>query len=204
MSNDALWPGGLRPPDPPPEIAGPLGELQKRVSLRSARTHDEFMTALSDVLHESDAFLDVFGGYAWGRIVWEKDVGVPLSPNMADAFVFTHQFEEIHDEGVGANGVADGKQVYKDAPTPRVWDGPHDDQHYRVSFMLYGQPGYANGIGIDLDRNVPWEPSFAPWLDQRMRYVKYPAALEGNAGIFWPQRDKMKQLDDFRVLWWPF
>ena len=78
MAKDAGRPAGLPPVNPPwhEEIAGPISELQERLTRSGARTPDEFMTALSDVVHESgtDAVVNLFGGTAWvtssGKEMW--------------------------------------------------------------------------------------------------------------------------------------
>ena len=80
---------------PHPGIAGPIAELQRRVSLRGARTSDDFMTGLSEVVHDDPAFVDLFAGTVWGHIVWAKNVGRPLSPRLADAFVIVHKYQLI-------------------------------------------------------------------------------------------------------------
>lgn len=207
MAKDARRPVGqppVSPPGWPDRIAGPIGELQKQVALHGARTPDEFMTSLSDVLHRSDEFLDLFGGTAWGHVVWKKEVGWPLSPKLADAFVFSHAFQQLSDKGINPDGSPPVVPEWKTAPAPAVWDGPHDDEHYRVSFMLHGQTPWLNGVGIDFDRSVSWEPRTVPWLDWRLRYIAYPPSLQQNAGTFLLDKDAPIDLDDFEVLWWPF
>ena len=54
MAKDAGRPGGQPPVSPPwhPGIAGSISELEERLTRSGARTPDEFMTALSDVVHE--------------------------------------------------------------------------------------------------------------------------------------------------------
>lgn len=193
----------LHPPDGPPEIVGPISELQRRVSRSAARTPDEFMTALRDVLRKSDDFLDLFGGTAWSEIAWKKDVGLPLSANLADAFVFKHVFKEVDGVAKGGGGSED-RSRWKDAAAPNVWDGPHDDEHYRVSFMLHGKPKWMNWVGIGLDPNIEWEPRVKPWLAERKRIVEYPAALQPTIGEFRPNATDMIEWDAFQVLWSPF
>ena len=194
----------VNPPEwPHPGIAGPIGELQRQVSLRGANTPDEFMTALSDVVRRNDDFLDLFGGSAWGHIAWERDVGLPLSAKLADAFVITHKFQEIK---VSRIQTAPGRTSAGGRMRPRRSCGtgpPHDEAHYRVSFMLHGQPPWTNGVGIDLNRDVPWEPRVAPWLAERVRYVTYPSSLQ-QTGSVWPTKDGVTDFDDFQVLWSPF
>jgi len=210
MANNAGKPTGLPPVSPPwhPGIAGAISELEKRLTRSGAETSDEFMTALSDVVHEggTDAVVNLFGGTAWGHIVWKRDVGAPLSAKLADAFVFTHLYKEPDSGQISQEGEGSIGYKWKPAPAPEVWDGPHDDECYRVSFMLRAQPPWKNGVGIDLDRTVQWEPRTAPWLDQRMRYVAYPPSLLQNfPGEFVPKRDSLTIFDDdFQVLWWPF
>ena len=104
-------------------------------------------------------------------------MGLPLSPKLADAFVFDHLYEELGSGQISQGGEASIDPKWKPAPAPEVWDGPHDDECYRVSFMLRAQPPWKNAVGIDLDRAVQWEPRTAPWLDQRMRYIAYPPSL---------------------------
>jgi len=210
MAKDAGRPAGVPPVSPPwhPGIASAISELEQRLTRSGARTPDEFMTALSDVVHEegTDAVVNLFGGTAWGRIAWKRDVGLPLSPKLADAFVFNHLYEELGSGQISQRGEASIDPKWKPAPAPEVWDGPHDDECYRVSFMLRGQPPWKNAVGIDLDRTVQWEPRTAPWLDQRMRYVAYsPSLLQYFPGEFFPKRDRLTVFDeDCQVLWWPF
>ena len=70
--------------------------------------------------------------------------------------------------------------------------------------MLYGQAPWTNGLAVDIDPAVEWEPHTAPWLDKRTRYVEYPASLQNNAGAFWPDKHGLTDLGDFHVRWWPF
>jgi hypothetical protein len=107
------------------------------------------MTGLRDVVHEDAHFADLFAGTVWGHIVWTKNVGRPLSPRMADAFVIVHKYQLI--EGiVNPDGSATNIGGWIDAATPSVWDGPDDEEHYRVSFMLHGAYPWTNGVGIYL------------------------------------------------------
>jgi len=194
----------VNPPDWPHQgIAGPIGELQRRVSLRGARTPDDFMTGLSDVVHRNDEFLDLFGGTVWGHIVWKKAVGLPLSPTLANAFVIVHKYQVIKGV-VNPDGTVANTGGWIDAATPDVWDGPHDEQYYRVSFMLHGAYPWTNGVGIFLNSSVEWEPKVAPWLAPRVRYIAYPASLGQTGGAFWPTKAGLTDLDDFEVLWSPF
>ena len=190
-------------PHPPshPTLGGKLTDLQRQVSLAGARTPDDYMTAISDAVHRSDDFLDLFSGTVWGRIVWDKNVGRPTSPRMAAAFLLVHKFREIRGE-VDPSGTAQETGGWLDAPTPQLWDGPHDEDHYRVSFMLQGVHPWTNVIGLDLNPQVAWEPSTPAWLGQRSRYLAYPQSLTQTAGAFWPARDGLTDLDDFEVLWW--
>jgi hypothetical protein len=194
----------IGPPDwPHPGIAGPIAELQRRVSLRGVRTSDDFMTGLGEVVHDDPAFVDLFAGTVWGHIVWAKNVGRPLSPRLADAFVIVHKYQLI--KGVAnPGGSATNVGGWVDAAAPTLWDGPHDDGHYRVSFMLQGAYPWTNGVGIHLTPSIEWEPHVAPWLAERVRYVAYPASLEQTAGAFWPTKTGITDLDDFEVRWSPF
>ena len=160
------------------------------------------------MVHESgtDAVVNLFGGTAWGHIVWKRDVGLPLSPKLADAFIFDHVYQEPDNGKAYPGGKGEVGSKWMPAPAPEVWDGPHDDECYRVSFMLRAQPPWANGVAIDLDRTVQWEPRTVPWLDQRMRYVAYPPSLLKNVpGHFLPRLATPTIFDDdFQVLWWPW
>ena len=130
---------------------------------------------------------------------------MPLSPKLADAFVIDHRFEQLDSGQISQAGGSLGSK-WKPAPAPEVWDGPHDDECYRVSIMLHGQATWKNVLGIDLHRTVQWEPRTAPWLGQRTRYVVYPPSLlQYFPGEFFPTGDSVTVWqDDFQVLWWPW
>jgi hypothetical protein len=81
--------------------------------------------------------LSVFKGTVFGSIRWLKTMDPLLTPKHADAFKIrlTHTETKLsYDYEGGAHWIT---LVALDLP-PSKWDGPDDDEYYRVSFVTSG------------------------------------------------------------------
>ena len=143
------------------------------------------MTALRDVLRKSDDFRICSVEPARSEIAWKKDVGLPLSANLADVFVFKHVFKKVGRwcykrgrrlERTGVGGRTPPRRTCGTVRTTTSTTGS-------ASCCMGNRNGW-NWVGIGLDPNIEWEPRVKPWLAERKRIVEYPVALQPTIGEF--------------------
>jgi hypothetical protein len=86
----------------------------------------------------------VLGGYAFGEIVWKKQLGRPNTIKLSDGF----SIEAWRDDMVlvGDIGAAAHWQPLHTPYQPSWWDGQEDAEHWRVSFMV---PDMKAGASVD-------------------------------------------------------
>ena len=74
----------------------------------------------------------IANNFVAGSIVWEKSLGLPAGPKMADGFALTLHFENIETEYVpgGYREIRVGAAV----PIDGMWDGPANKENYVVYF----------------------------------------------------------------------
>ncbi len=73
-----------------------------------------------------------FAGSIWGSIRWSRDLGLPEVDPVARAFT-VHQEVHLDIVYVDEQGHID-HWVTWDFGSAAVWEGPHDDAHYRVTY----------------------------------------------------------------------
>ena len=123
---------------------------------------------------EARPVADIFSNTAWGTIRWDRSVGWPNAPRMADGFSFSFNYIEIKDDqGVDPSGKVTGKGTPKPGPPPLVWDGPHDEQNFRVSFLYFAIKSSMQQVLVELKNGVAWHPLWLP----PARYLEYPPSL---------------------------
>jgi hypothetical protein len=115
-----------------------------------------------------------FGNTLWGTIRWDKSLGRPSTPRLADAFRFHHAYLWI--EAAATQGEPISEKDWYPLPPPRAWDGPHDEQSYRVSVLVRAMPGLANRFWPEMRTDVEWEPKFPAWAGTR-RSLRWPSAM---------------------------
>lgn len=175
-------------------ILSEVDELQREVSRRGLRTADEAMSSVRDIAAQNDEVKGLFPCTAWGQIVWQRSVGLPQTPRVKDAFLLIHRYEFL-DWVIGPDGVPIAIGGWVDAGfPPKVWDGPNDEAHYRVSFMLHGISPFRNGFGIGLKPGVQWQPAAPPWFTEPRRIVPWSPD-----GIFLIKSNEILQLPETRV-----
>jgi hypothetical protein len=178
-------------------IAGDISRLEQEVSRAGARTPDEFMTGVKEVISRDESLAGLFKNTVWGQIVWRKAVGRPRSQRMADAFIIEHHYEFL-EWVIGPDGNPQSIGGIVKGATPRVWDGPHDDERYRVSYILQGVHPWRNGIGVKLNPEVAWEPAGPPWMALQRRLL-YPESLQP-WGVFYVNATGITDLDAIEVV----
>lgn len=91
----------------------------------------------------------------WGTIQWRKSIGRPLAPTLASAFVIEHVSWQSKLEYT-----QDGGFKFIDLVVPHSepwkWDGPEDENYYRVSFMTETTQR-PNRIRVNFAANIGWE-----------------------------------------------
>jgi hypothetical protein len=93
----------------------------------------------------------------WGSIRWSRDLGLPQAPTHAAAFTILHEYHQLVFE-VGPGGEIIDKSTWVPLPTPSTWDGPDDDEYYRVSFQTpWAVSPWENRLYVRLADHVPWE-----------------------------------------------
>ena len=141
---------------------------------------------------------DALGGTAWGEIRWYRSLGWPIAPRMADGFSVRFLRIEPKDGGVGANGVAINESELVQAATPLLWDGPHDEESFRVSFLFHGLQGWYHQALVDLKPEIDWE-GINPWWLPQARRLRNPESL-GDLGVFKQPLVGPVFLDEFVVV----
>jgi hypothetical protein len=91
----------------------------------------------------------------WGEIRWQKALGRPFSPTLASAFVIEHSHQQSVMEYVG--GGVKFIDILAPHPEPSKWDGPDDEEYYRVSFKAETPQGYPTRIRVNFAAQVGWE-----------------------------------------------
>src|SRR5262249_22776391 len=91
----------------------------------------------------------------WGVIRWSRRVGRPLGPTFAGALTIQRPAYASKFEVVQGGGIRD-VGTWEPLPAPASWDGPHDDENYRVSFLCRGIRLWQNHIWVTFS-GVPWD-----------------------------------------------
>ena len=82
---------------------------------------------------------------------------------------------------------------------PLLWDGPHDDEYYQVSYILFARGGFFNRLLVALRPEVNWEPPFPRWSSNR-RVLIWPDTLLNWGGTFFHHKDTIIVNDDYEVV----
>jgi hypothetical protein len=140
---------------------------------------------------------DALGNTLWGEIRWYRSLGWPVGARMADGF--SVRFKRLEPDGaVGPGGVTIDKSRLVDGATPLLWDGPHDEENFRVSFLFHGRRPFRHQALVEIRPGVDWEGTSPAWLPLARR-LRYPASLPGD-GTFELAKVGPKLLDEFVVV----
>lgn len=95
----------------------------------------------------------ILGNTLWGSIQWRKSIGHPVSVPFANAFAIerTAWQKELKYE----NGAVHDVTILAPLGAPTKWDGPHDEEHYRVSFLASSLP-LPTRVQVSLAPGVAW------------------------------------------------
>jgi hypothetical protein len=90
----------------------------------------------------------------WGSIQWRKSLGRPAGRRPADGFSILHQSHPP-----GPYDAKTGKFVDLPAPhnEPTKWDGPEDDEYYRVTFMVWEAPNEKQSVDVGFAFPLRWK-----------------------------------------------
>jgi hypothetical protein len=93
---------------------------------------------------------------------------------------FSVRFRRVEPDGaVGPGGVIISTPRLVDGPTPLLWDGPHDEENLRVSFLFHGRRPFRHQALVDIRPGVDWEGTVPSWLPL-VRVIQPPASLPGD------------------------
>lgn len=141
---------------------------------------------------------DALGTTIWGQIRWYRSLGWPVAARMADGFSVRFRRLEIIDGGVGPDGVPINNSRIVEGPKPLLWDGPHDEEHFRVSFLTHGQRPWRHQVIVELKPEVRWDGT-EPWWLPPARRLRYPESIAGD-GTFELPKTGPTFLDEFVVV----
>jgi hypothetical protein len=113
---------------------------------------------------------------------------------MADGFSLSFNYVEIIDDGETQSGSVTGEGTLKPGAPPLLWDGPHDEENFRVSFLYFAIKSSMQQVLLGLKNEVAWHPLWLP----PARYIEYPLSLQP-VGLFQRKVDDTVFLDEFVV-----
>jgi hypothetical protein len=160
-------------------IAPPDREGAKKLldAVSSVADASPFLTRVKGVVvdgpRRAELGISLYDETVWGVIRWQRAIGRPATPTLADGFGIRHEFCLCIEDTVTGRTLGD----WVAAGEPRVWDGPDDPETHAVSFMLHGVARWKNRVIVGLASGVAWQPAEKPWMTQRQRVVAYPPAL---------------------------
>jgi hypothetical protein len=122
---------------------------------------------------------------------------------MADGFCVQFQFFEIGNPIIGQGQIVTPDNNWKDGPPPLLWDGPHDDENFRVGFMAHihhNTRQWKYRPVVDFRPGVKWQGT-NPWWLPPTRRIKFPiTGLQGDGTFFPANVVGPIFLDDFLVV----
>jgi hypothetical protein len=182
-------------------VMPPLPERILADLLTSPNEAEPFLTRVKKVIATyppGDDLLDQAFPYTiWGTIRWSRSLGWPIAPRMADGFSVWFQHVEVGDPGVGPGRPKTKNELVR-CTDPLLWDGPHDDENFRVSFLCHGHWPWRHQAIVELKSAVRWEGS-NPWWLPPARRIRYPESLPGD-GTFPLNKTGPTYLDEFVVV----
>jgi hypothetical protein len=137
-----------------------------------------------------------FGNTLWATISWEKSLGRPKSPRLADAFRYHHFYGWL--DTAATRGEPIGDPVWEPLPAPRAWDGQEAGERYRVNVLVRAIPGLHNRFWPALRNDVQWEG--APSLSFLQRVVIWPAQMIPHGQFFLYENDALVPEDEYQVV----
>jgi hypothetical protein len=97
---------------------------------------------------------DILSNTVWGMIRWRKALGRPNTVTLASAFVIERTCWQT--ELVFEKGALREKTFLVPLREPSKWDGPDDEDYYRVSFMA-DTPQLTTRVRVDFAPLTAWE-----------------------------------------------
>lgn len=134
----------------------------------------------------------VFRNSLWAAISWAKSLGKPLTPQLADAFTLNLCYGYL--KSAATSGEPISEPVWVPLPPPLAWDGPHDDQHYRVSVLVRVKSGLHHRFQPVIRREVEWDA--APRLSRLKRALTWPQQMVPHGQFFLYEGDDALVLDE--------
>jgi hypothetical protein len=109
-----------------------------------------------DGMVRRDLLSNIFSNTVWGTIRWRKSMGRPLAPTLASAFVIEHISWQSETIGITPTGEPKYTDLVVPHPEPSKWDGPGDEDYYRVSFMAETAQQQSQ-IRVNFAAHIAWE-----------------------------------------------
>ena len=139
----------------------------------------------------------VFRNSLWAAISWDKSLGKPLTQRLADAFQLNLCYGYL--DSAATRGEPIKEPVWVPLPPPLAWDGPHDDQHYRVSVLVRVKSGLHHRFQPTIRRDVEWED--VPRLSILKRGLAWPQQMVPHGQFFLYEGDDALVLEEeYRVV----
>lgn len=142
----------------------------------------------NDVEEESDARTASMSDTVWGTIRWNKQLGRPLTPTLAEAFVIHHQHTQKEWVMVGP-GIAQEISIIAPHPEPSKWDGPNSNDYHQITFVTqaHGRRWEVNRIGVTFATGVRWANTiFTPKIGTRRLSPDYFFSATGKRIVLEP------------------
>jgi hypothetical protein len=183
------------------EIEAEVRKIEEATTDLSRLLEEPHLTLdhLQHWIHEDyrEVRTELFGSTVWGRIKWNRSYGQPQTARMADAFSFLHWYLWL-DMELGPDGRPRVEKKWVQLPTPRVWDGPHDEENYRVSFLARATPVLLNQLSIGMVPVIQWDPPLPPWSSNRWS-LRWPENMLPR-GQFTVSANEILVLDDYELV----
>ena len=145
---------------------------------------------------------EAIGETIWGQIRWGRSLGWPIANRMADGFTVQFYYGEVGSPPIGADGTIDPDNNWREAPKALLWDGPHDEENFRVGIMLhlhYNTRIWRYAPDIHFTPGVKWQGS-NPWWLPPARRIAYPTVGFQGDGTFKIAQFGPTFLEDFLVV----
>jgi hypothetical protein len=144
---------------------------------------------------------EAIGETIWAQIRWSRSLGWPIGNRMADGFCVRFLYGEVGSPPVGQDGTVDPDNKWKCGPTPLLWDGPHDEENFRVGIMAHMHHNTRHWRYypfVDFKPGVKWQGT-NPWWLPPARRIRYPTVGLAGDGTFKPATVGPTFLEDFLV-----
>ena len=144
----------IPPPHPNEPKLDPARLVLELVSFRDELTRPITAKTLNLWIEDNEERKYIAANTVWGTIRLPKVFGLPIAPLLASAFVVEHRMWEIRKTNDQVNPQT--FEAIVPTPPPEKWDGPHDEDYHRVSFLFDRSLGDKSEITVNFASNIKW------------------------------------------------